>query len=200
MRRRALLAAAATGLALSGGGGLAAADAGCQTLAGPWCSQRSAAPELSAQGPVSLDGTTASAVFELGDRTIRQVRYADRRELGYTFVLANDGPQPVTVVDVGTAGPAATLLRVDRLERAGTSSTRFSVPAGSQVGVRLVLDMTDCEHVSSRAGSFLDRVSVSTKTAGHEHRTVLTLPEELHTGSPREALCPRATSTSRSPG
>lgn len=200
MRRRALVAAAATALVLSGGG-LAAAGAGCQSLAGPWCAQRLASPELSARGPVSLDGTTASAVFELGDRTIRQFRYADRHELGYTFVLANDGPRPVTVVDVGTAGPAATLLRVDRLERTGTSSTRFSVPAGSQVGVRLVLDMTDCERVSSRAGSFLDRVSVRTEVAGrHGRRAVLTLPEELHTGSPREALCPRATSQSRSPG
>ena len=28
----------------------------------------------------------------------------------------------------------------------------------------------------------------------------LTLPEELHTGSPREAFCPESTATSRPPG
>jgi hypothetical protein len=149
---------------------------------------------------VRLGGTTASAVFALGDRTIRQFRYADRGELGYRFVLGNDGRLPVTVVDVGTAGPAATLMRVDRLERAGTSSTRFTVPAGAEVAVRLVLDMTDCERVSSRAGSLLGEVVVRSETGGLRDRTVVPLPEELRTGSPREALCPRATSSSRSPG
>jgi len=29
---------------------------------------------------------------------------------------------------------------------------------------------------------------------------LVTLPEEVHTGSPREAFCPEATASSRSPG
>lgn len=199
MRRRTLAVAAATAAVLSGGG-LAAADSGCQRLAGPWCDDGRPTSGLSAHGPARLDGTTASAVFALGGRTIRQFRYADRRELGYTFALANDRPEPVTVVGVRRTGPAATLLRVDRLERAGGSSTRFTIPAGGETTVRLVLDMTACEHVSSRAGSFLSEVTVRSRTHGLPSVEVVRLPEELHTGSPREAFCPRATSTSRSPG
>jgi hypothetical protein len=34
----------------------------------------------------------------------------------------------------------------------------------------------------------------------NEGRLPLTLPEEVHTGSPREAFCPRSTATSRPPG
>jgi hypothetical protein len=185
VRRRLLVGTAATAAVLSGGG-LAAAAAG---------------PTIAAHGPVHLDGTSATASFEIGDRTIRQFRYADRRELGYTFTLHNGGPLPVTVVDVADAGPAATLLAVDRLERGGTAATRFEVPAGEGVAVRLVLDMSNCERVSSRAGSFLSQVAVRTEVGGVlERSSVVTLPEELHTGSPREALCPRATSKSRSPG
>jgi hypothetical protein len=200
MRRRALVAAAATAVALSGGG-LAAAS-GCPQLAGPWCGERAATPAISAHGPVRLDGTTASAVFRIGRRTIRQFRYTDRHELGYTFVLANHRHQPVTVVGVRRAGHTATLLRVDRLERAGTSSTRFTVPAGGARTVHLVLDMTACEHVSSRAGSFLSAVTVTVRGRSNAGATadMVRLPEELHTGSPREAFCPRATSTSRAPG
>jgi len=199
MRRRVLVAAAATAVALSGGG-LAAADTGCRTVSAPWCADGAATPGMSAHGPVQVDGTTASAAFRLGHRTVRQFRYTDRHELGYTFTLANGRPEPVTVVGVGDAGPPATLLRVDRLERAGTSATRFPVPASGEATVRLVLDMTACEHVSSRAGSFLSAVIVRGRTDGKPTADVVRLPEELHTGSPREAFCPRATSTSRSPG
>jgi hypothetical protein len=183
------------------GGGVAAAAQVCQALPGPWCSERLTTSTLRATGPVRVDGTTASASFEVGGRTIRQLRYVDRRELGYTFVLRDLGADPVRVVDVAAAGPEATLLRVDRLETAGTPETELTVPAGGEVVVRLVLNMTDCEHVSSRAGSFLSRISVGTREAdGTRGSSVVTLPEELHTGSPREAWCPRATSTSRSPG
>jgi hypothetical protein len=199
MRRRTLVAAAATAVALSGGG-LAAADTGCQAVGGPWCGDRAAAPLMSALGPARLDGTTASAVFRIGGRTIRQFRYTDRHELGYTFALANDRAAPVTVVGVGRAGHTATLLRVDRLERADTSSTRFTIPAGGERTVRLVLDMTDCEQLSARAGSFLSAVTVRGRSDGQATADVVRLPEELHTGSPREAFCPRATSTSRPPG
>jgi hypothetical protein len=200
VRRRALVAATATTAVLAGAG-VSAAGQGCPALAGPWCGERLTTPTLSARGPVRLDGTTASAVFDIGERTIRQFRYADRRELGYSFVLRNAAADPVTVVDVATAGPAATLLRVDRLERAATGATRFAVPAGGAVAVRLVLDMTACEHLSARAGSFLSEVAVRTRAPdGDARRSVVMLPEQLHTGSPREALCPRATSSSRSPG
>jgi hypothetical protein len=185
MRRRLAIALVTTVAMLSGGGLVTAASS----------------PGLTAQGPVRLDGTEASARFVVGDRTIRQFRYADREELGYTFVLANSAPVPVTVTGVSRSGPRATLLGIDRLERAGTTATRFEVPAGGEVAVLLVLDMSNCEHVSSRAGSFLSEVTVHTEVAGLLGRgDAVALPEELHTGSPREALCPRATSTSRSPG
>ena len=44
-------------------------------------------------------------------------------------------------------------------------------------------------------------VVVRTEQAGvFDDDVVVTLPEELHTGSPREAFCPDSTATSRPPG
>jgi hypothetical protein len=42
---------------------------------------------------------------------------------------------------------------------------------------------------------------VRTEQAGvFDDDVTITLPEELHTGSPREAFCPESTATSRPPG
>ena len=61
--------------------------------------------------------------------------------------------------------------------------------------------MVSCETLSARAGSFATHVNLSTSRAGIlEDQVVVELPEEVHTGSPREAFCPRATADSRPPG
>jgi hypothetical protein len=61
--------------------------------------------------------------------------------------------------------------------------------------------MSGCETLSARAGSFVTEVVVRTEQAGvFADDVVLTLPEELHTGSPREAFCPQSTAESRPPG
>jgi hypothetical protein len=61
--------------------------------------------------------------------------------------------------------------------------------------------MSGCETLSSRAGAFVTAVRVRTQQAGLFEDTVeLTLPEEIHTGSPREASCPDSTATSRPQG
>ena len=78
-----MLIALVVALLVAGGAGIAAAT--------------QSRPALSAHGPTRVSGTDATAVFRVGDRTVRQVRYQDRGTLGYTFVLANDGRLPVTV-------------------------------------------------------------------------------------------------------
>jgi hypothetical protein len=61
--------------------------------------------------------------------------------------------------------------------------------------------MEACERLSARAGSFATEVNLRTTRAGFVDEDVhLTLPEELHTGSPREAFCPESTASSRPPG
>ena len=81
LRRVALLAALLT-LVLVGGGVAVARDA----------------PALTASGPTSVAGTEATAVFRIGEHTVRQVRYADGGTLRYTFRLTNRGRLPVTVL------------------------------------------------------------------------------------------------------
>ena len=56
--------------------------------------------------------------------------------------------------------------------------------------------MGGCESLSARAGAFVTEVVVRTDRGD----TSVPLPEELHTGSPREAFCPNSTATSRPPG
>ncbi len=79
--------------------------------------------------------------------------------------------------------------------------TRFTVPAGGSRTVSLALHMENCETLSARAGSFVEGVDLRTSRAGVLRDDVhVDLPEELHTGSPREAFCPGSTATSRPPG
>jgi hypothetical protein len=130
-------------------------------------------PDLGTSGPTSVTGTEATGVFQIADRTIRQVRYADRGTLRYTLERLA-GPGDAADVRIGS----------------GESTT-----------LTLSLGMSGCETLSARAGSFVTQVVVRTEQAGvFDDDVTITLPEELHTGSPREAFCPESTATSRPPG
>ena len=184
MRR---LAAVLLALALALGGAAAAAVG--------------SAPDLAAHGPTAVSGTEATAVFRVGGRTVRQVRYADRERLTYSFVLENQGRLPVTVVGL------APLPRTPRLfayadVTDGTGRSRFGVPAGGRRTVEVGMVMHACETLSARAGSFATEVALRVERAGGlvDDVVTVTFPEEVHTGSPREASCPEATATSRPPG
>ena len=185
MRRRLAVAAVAAPLVL-GGAGVAVA----------------AAPaELQAHGETSVDGTSGTAVFEIGDRTIRQVRYADRGELVYSFALTNEGSMPVSVKGLADSMADPRLFDFVALTDA-TGEKEFAIAAGETEQVQLVLAMTGCETLSARAGSMISEIVV--RTAGPVglggRETVVPLPEELRSGSPREAGCANATATSRPPG
>lgn len=151
-------------------------------------------PSLSTGGPTAVTGTEASGVFTVADRTIRQVRYDDDGTLLYTFRISNDGRLPVRVLGLAETQPRTRLFTI-------TGLTDGSIPAGEASEFTLSLHMAGCETLSSRAGSFVTTVRVRTETAGMFEDTVeLELPEEVHTGSPREAFCPNSTATSRPPG
>ncbi len=173
---------------------------GVLVLLGAGVSVASTPPALRTGGPTSVSGTAASSVFTIGYRTVRQVRYADHGTLHYTFMLANDGRLPVQVAGLLTPASEPRLFHHARLTD-GDGHRTFSVPARSDVRVTLSLEMSGCETLSARAGSFADTLSLKTSTAGvFAHDLTLRLPEELHTGSPREAFCPNSTAESRPPG
>jgi hypothetical protein len=176
--RRVLLAAALLALLIAGGGVAVARGT----------------PSLSTTGPTSVSGTEASAIFEVADRSVRQVRYDDEGTLRYTFRISNDGRLPVKILGLDEEQPETRLFTI-------TSLTTATVPAGGSEDFTLELRMAGCETLSSRAGSFVNGISVRTETAGVFEDTVdLDLPEEVHTGSPREAFCPNSTATSRPAG
>lgn len=155
-------------------------------------------PSLTGGGPTSVDGTEATAVFQIGDQTIRQVRYADRKVLKYTFELVNGGLLPITVTGLVQPSLKPTLFDYKSL-KAGEKS-KFTVGAGDRRLVTLSLLMTSCERLSSRAGSFVKDVHLRTTSVGIDRTIVVTLPEQVHSGSPREVSCPNSTSKSRPPG
>jgi hypothetical protein len=157
-------------------------------------------PELAAHGPTSVTGTEATAVFRVGSRTVRQVRYADRKTLVYSFVLSNDGRLPVTVTGLAAEARSPRLFRYVGLTDA-EGREEVTIPAGERTTVELRMLMRGCETLSARAGSFATQVSLRTERAGMlGDEVTVRLPEEVHTGSPREAFCPNATATSRPPG
>lgn len=151
-------------------------------------------PSLSAEGPTSVSGTEASAAFLVADRTIRQIRYADEGTLRYTFRIHNDGRIPIEVLGLADDQPDVRLFTLEDL-------SGRTIANGETGEVTLTLGMSGCETLSSRSGAFVSTVRVRTQQAGLFENTVeLKLPEEIHTGSPREAFCPDSTATSRPQG
>ncbi len=157
-------------------------------------------PSLRAEGPTSVSGTEATGVFRIADRTVRQVRYDDGGTLRYTFELTNDDRLPVTVHGLAPEQPPSRLFTYTGVtDDDGHSTVRIA--SGQSVRMTLSLLMGGCETLSARAGAFVTEVVLRTERAGMLTRdTTVTLPEELHTGSPREAFCPSSTATSRPPG
>ena len=157
-------------------------------------------PRLATHGPTEVVGTEESAVFRIGGRTVRQVRYADGEKLTYAFALENEGRLPVTVTGLAAADREPRLFRYLALtDEEGRD--RFTLPGGERTTVRLTMLMQGCETLSARAGSFATEVHLRTEVAGTVQDVVtVSLPEQVHTGSPREAFCPNATATSRPPG
>ncbi len=76
------------------------------------------APDLIGQRPVAVRGTEATGVFQVADRTIRQVRYDDGGTLRYTFRLTNEGRLPVTVLGLSDDQPEPRLFGLAGLARA----------------------------------------------------------------------------------
>jgi hypothetical protein len=170
-------------------------------LAGVGYAAVSTAPAaLSAGGPTSVTGTEASAVFTIEDRTVRQVRYRDGATLDYRFRLTNDQALPVTVTGISSRQRAERLFGYLALQDA-RGSREFTVPGNGSRMVHLRLRMSGCESLSARAGSFAHEVLLDTERLGVAAGTAkVVLPEEVHTGSPREAFCPNSTARSRPPG
>lgn len=184
MLRRALLAVALmAGLVLAGGIAVARST-----------------PDLQATAPTSVTGTEATAVFQVGDRTIRQVRYDDAGSLRYTFRVANRGRVPVTVLGLASGQSDPRLFSLVGLT-GPEGQDEVEIGGGDSAELTLALEMGGCETLSSRSGSFVTEVRLLTSQAGlFEDDVRLVLPEQLHTGSPREAFCPNSTATSRPPG
>ena len=182
--RKALVAVAAV-VAVAAAGGAAAAAAG---------------PVVTTSDPTSVEGTDGTAVFDIGMHHIRQVRYQDRGTLLYTFRLHNDGPLPLTVTGLAEEQPRTRLFQPRELTDPEGAEV-FSIGASGSEDVTLSLFMSGCETLSARAGSMLTEVVVTTEQAGvFDDEVTVRLPEELRTGSPREAFCPGATATSRPRG
>ena len=157
-------------------------------------------PDLTAAGPTSVTGTEATAVFRIADRTVRQVRYADGGTLRYTFAVTNGSRLPVTIHGLTDDEPETRLFTYRALTGPGGAS-EVRLGAGETRDLTLALRMGGCESLSARAGAFVTEVVVRTDQAGvFSDDVTITLPEEVHTGSPREAFCPRSTATSRPPG
>lgn len=172
----------------------AALGLGTAVLAGGGVATASGTPVLTADGPIQVRGTQAAAPFTIADRTVRQVRYVDHGAVRYTFSLTNHGALPVAVRGLADDQADPRLFDLVRL-------TPLELGPGDTARATLTLAMNGCESLSSRSGSFVGEVVLRTRRAGVlDDEVVLTLPEELHTGSAREASCPRATATSRPQG
>ena len=170
------------------------------TVAATGVAVGTAAPDLDATGEGSVEGTTGTAVFALGDRTIRQVRYVDGETLSYTFTVENDGWLPLTVTGLRAPDPQPRLFEYQRVIDAAGDET-FSIPARGSAEVTVDLLMRGCETLSARAGSFVTDVELELESAGVRRDTVtVDFPEEVRAGSPREAGCANATASSRPPG
>jgi len=113
------------------------------------------------------------------------------------------GTEATAVLRVTGLAPSATEPRLFRYlavtDEEGAEEVTLGV--GARTTVEVSMRMHACETLSARAGSFATEVALHTRRAGVLDDVVtVTFPEEVHTGSPREAFCPNATATSRPPG
>ncbi len=163
-------------------------------LAGGGVAAARSTPSLHAADPGGVEGTEAGAPFTVADRIVRQLRYVDRGMVRYAFSLTNDGRLPLTVHGLAADRADPRLFDLVRL-------SPVELAPGETAPVTLTLTMNGCETLSSRSGSFVSELAVRTTQAGvFDDEVVVELPEELHTGSAREATCPGATATSRPQG
>lgn len=154
---------------------------------------------LSATGPTTVSGTPATALYPIAGNPVREIRYVDRAVLSYRFTLHNGAPVPVTVTGFRRPDHEATMLRIRGLAGEGGAES-FTLPPGGDRTVTLSVLMTECERVSSRAGSMVEQVEISVRGLGVVPRTVaVRLPERIRTQSPRDASCPRSNTATRSP-
>lgn len=155
-------------------------------------------PKLEATRALGVQGTE-NAAFPLGSGPpLRQMRYADRKVLVYRIVVRNDSRLPVTVTGVedGDTGRAHPLLRV-----VGLRPRDVRIAAGRAHELDILVLMTNCEFVSPRSGTVVDRLRVHVRRLDALPDTVtLRLPERLRTGSPRDEQCPHPEQDTRSPG
>lgn len=122
------------------------------------------------------------------------MRYVDRGTVRYTLSLTNDGRLPLTVHGLADDRSDPRLFDFARL-------TPVDLAPGETAPVTLVLRMNGCESLSARSGSFVRELSLrTTHPRVFDDTVVVPLPEELHTGSAREASCPQATAASRPQG
>lgn len=90
-------------------------------------------------------------------------------------------PMPVTVTGFQRPEHEATMLRITGIS-AGEGEPSFTLGPGADRAVSLVVLMTDCERVSSRAGSMIEEVRLTVRGMGVLPRTVLVrLPERVRT-------------------
>lgn len=170
------------------------------TVAATGVAVATASPDLDSRGEGAVTGTSASAVFSMGDRTIRQIRYVDGNTLAYTFTVDNDGWMPLQVTGLREPNPQPRLFEYQRIVSADGQET-FTLPARGSAQVTVELLMRGCETLSARAGSFVTEVELEIESAGVPRDTVtVEFPEEVRAGSPREAGCANATAGSRPPG
>ncbi len=179
---------------------LAATGTVVATVAATGVAVATSGADLRAGGETSVSGTDGDAVFRIGDRTVHQVRYVDGARLGYTFTLENDGLLPVTVTGLAVPDPQPRLLKYDDVVDEDDES-RFTIGPKSSRQVTVEFLMEGCETLSARAGSYVTGVDLELESGGLERdTTTVTFPEEVRTGSAREARCVNSTATSRPPG
>ena len=170
------------------------------TVAATGVAVATAEPDLAAAGDGSVTGTTGSAVFTVGDRTIRQIRYVDGGTLAYTFTVENRSWLPVSVTGLQEPNPQPRLFEYEKVVDA-EGREAFTLPARGSKEVTVELLMRGCETLSARAGSFATEVELELESAGVTRDTVtVPFPEEVRAGSPREAGCANSTASSRPPG
>ena len=178
MLRKALLVAALLVLLVLGGGIAVARGA----------------PSLDTQGPIAVEGTDASAAFTVGEP---EHMHREPAVVGDAERVTEGAVVDVPDLTDGALADDQPETRLFAIE----SMTDGTIESGKTEEFTLSLHMAGCETLSARAGSYVTEILVRTETAGMFEDTVkLDLPEEVHTGSPREAFCPNSTATSRPPG
>lgn len=142
--------------------------------------------ELAQAGPVGFDGDATHLTIEgFDDRGVYSLRYVHGEDAEVRVPVRNDGWLTTTLTGISFDGRPAPMI-----DPVGTRGTPVELAPGEAAELVVYVRFDNCEYYTERAMDVYDDVTVTSRTAGIETSSTVTLDHALVVRSPMMTTCP----------